>query len=442
MSKKMFVPISGMHCRSCEIMIEKELKKIHGVTAVTVNHQTGFAKISHLEPLAMADVRTAVETAGYQIGQAEKLPWLSHRKEDYENLIWAAVILLSLFYAARGLGLFQLNVNTSEMGLLVVLLIGLVAGISTCMALVGGLVLALSARHAESHPEATTRQKFRPHLYFNLGRVLGYGFLGGVIGWLGAAVTPSVGALGLMTMLVGLVMILLGLKLIEIFPALRNKSLTLPKFISQKLGLHEETREYSHKSAFITGALTFFLPCGFTQAMQLYAISTGNFWIGAAVMAFFALGTAPGLIGIGWLSSAFKGQKARLFFAVAGLAVILLGGFNIANGSRLIGGIGAGDNNAPAAIASTAEAQEARMTADYYGYLPRQLTVKKGVPVKWIIDAKTIYTCASQLVMPSMGIQRSLEEGENIIYFTPTKTGTIPFSCSMGMYRGRFVVTD
>jgi sulfite exporter TauE/SafE/plastocyanin domain-containing protein/copper chaperone CopZ len=451
---KSTISISGMHCKSCEIMIEKELKKIHGITAVHVNHQTGVARIKHTEPLKTDEVRAAVEAAGYQLGKAQKLPWFSNQAQDYINLLWAALILGAAFYAARGLGLFELNVDTTDMGFLVVLLIGLVAGISTCMALVGGLVLALSARHAEIHPEATAKQKFRPHLYFNLGRILGYGFLGGLIGLLGAAVTPSIGTLGIMTILVGIVMIFLGLKLIEIFPALRNKSLTLPKFISERLGLQNETREYSHKSAFITGALTFFLPCGFTQAMQLYAVSTGSFFKGATVMALFALGTAPGLIGIGWLSSAFKGQKARLFFAVAGLAVILLGGVNITNGSQLMGGISGifGNKNAttlntPSVSAesetqSKLETQIVRMTEDYDGYSPNQFTIKKGKPVKWIIDAKNIYTCASQLIMPSMGIQKSLNPGENVILFTPTKTGEIPFSCSMGMYRGKFIVTD
>jgi sulfite exporter TauE/SafE len=48
----------------------------------------------------------------------------------------------------------------------------------------------------------------------------------------------------------------------------------------------------------LSGALTFFLPCGFTFAMQLYALSTGNFWMGMAVMAIFAIGTLPGLLSI------------------------------------------------------------------------------------------------------------------------------------------------
>ena len=54
----------------------------------------------------------------------------------------------------------------------VVFLLGLTAGISTCMALIGGLVLGISTRFAEKHPHLSGKNKFIPHLYFNLGRII------------------------------------------------------------------------------------------------------------------------------------------------------------------------------------------------------------------------------------------------------------------------------
>ncbi|OGH88929.1 MAG: hypothetical protein A2537_02055 [Candidatus Magasanikbacteria bacterium RIFOXYD2_FULL_36_9] len=44
--------------------------------------------------------------------------------------------------------------------------------------------------------------------------------------------------------------------------------------------------------------------------------------------------------------------------------------------------------------------------------------------------------------MTKYDISQPLKKGENIIIFTPTETGEIPFSCSMGMYTGKFVVVD
>ena len=109
-------------------------------------------------------------------------------------------------------------------------------------------------------------------------------------------------------------MIFFGLKLIQIFPVLKDKNITLPSSIARVFGLDREVKEYSHTSALVTGALTFFLPCGFTQAMQLYAVSTGSFWQGMAIMGLFAIGTAPGLLSVGGLTAMVKGRTARIFF--------------------------------------------------------------------------------------------------------------------------------
>lgn len=427
------VPVKGMHCRSCEILLEDKISKIPGVSKVRTNYKKGQAQVEFAGEERVEEIIKAVEFAGYKVGKNEKLPWLSRQSEDYFNLLKAGLIVLVLYLLARWLGLFELSVNTeANVGLAVVFAIGLVAGVSTCMALIGGLVLGFAARHAELHPEASGWEKFQPHLYFNFGRIIGFAVLGGIIGWLGSAFKLSTGFLGWATVAVGAVMIILGLKLIEIFPVLKNKTIVLPKFISRIFGVKSAGREYSHRWAMLEGALTFFLPCGFTQAMQLYAVSTGSTLQGALIMFFFALGTSFGLLGIGGLSSAFRGKRAKVFYAAAGLAVIFLGGFNIANVRHLLfQGSVVKDN-----ISQSSEVQEIRMTQDGRGYSPSTFTVKKGIKIRWIITSTNPYSCASSLVVPKYGISRYLEKGENIIEFTPTQAGEIHFSCSMGMYSG------
>lgn len=437
------MPIRGMHCKSCEILIEENLKNVQGIKSVDVSYKDGKAKVSFDGPTPSKQaMRSAVLSAGYEVGLKEKLPWISRNVQDYKYLLSAFLILVILFAIATFTGLFNINVATSGGGMGVVVLVGLVAGFSSCMALIGGLVLGLAARHSELHPEATALQKFRPHVFFNIGRILGYAFFGGVIGLLGSAFRPSAGTLGVMTIIVGVVMIFLGLKLIEIFPALKDKTITLPKSISRMLGMRNENKEYSHKSAMLGGAMTFFLPCGFTQAMQLYAISTGSPTKGALIMLLFALGTAPGLLGVGGLSSIFKGQKAKLFFMASGLAVIALGVFNISNASRLVFTPGAQAREERSSGQPTGPVQEVLMTQGEYGYSPKEFTIIKGRPVKWIINSTSQYSCASYIIMSEYKISEPLKPGENIIQFTPTKTGKIQFSCSMGMYRGSFNVIE
>jgi plastocyanin domain-containing protein len=82
------------------------------------------------------------------------------------------------------------------------------------------------------------------------------------------------------------------------------------------------------------------------------------------------------------------------------------------------------------------------MTQNTNGYSPNVFTVKVNQPVKWIINSTNPFTCASSIMMRDYRINRGLKKGENIIEFTPTKTGEIRFSCTMGMYTGKFIVAD
>lgn len=451
--EKTTVHIKGMHCRSCEILIEDELLKIPGIEKCVVNHTKGTVEIYHNNGLDEGQIDQAINEVGYAVGKEEK-PLLSKNPNDYFDLITAAGILFFIYLLADNLGLFNLVGLTSNnfASLPVVLLIGLTAGFSTCMALVGGLVLGASAKFAKIHPTTTSLQKFKPHIFFNIGRVASYLFFGGVIGFAGSFFSISPIILGILTVIVGGVMFLLGAQLIDISPRLRSVNITLPKLISRALGIKEHhEKEYSHKNSMILGTMTFFLPCGFTQAMQLYTISTGDLLKGALTMGVFAIGTAPGLLGIGGLTSVVKGAFARSFFKFAGIVVIALAVFNISNGCSLAGLNLTSPFSASATSTSdtfdpnvTLEngVQVVRMTQNASGYLPNTFTIKKDIPVKWIITSEDVNTCASSIVSSALNIRRSLDLGENIIEFTPTGTGVIKFSCSMGMYSGAFNVVN
>ncbi len=439
---KQFFPIAGMHCRSCEILIERHLSALPGVHRVNVNYRTGIATIrfaNDATPNTEA-IAQAVRAAGYRLGHTRPRAFINTNLNDWTEFWFAGCIVFALYLFANIFGLTQITATASSgAGPSVALLIGLVAGISSCAALIGGLVLAISARHAELHPTASSLQKFRPHLFFNAGRIVAFTVLGGAIGLLGSAFQPSTRLLGILTILIGFVMLSLGLKLTELFPRI-SALLVLPSGIARMLGITRNEREYSHSRAALTGALTFFLPCGFTQAMQLTAVASGSFTAGAVIMGAFALGTVPGLLGIGGISAIVRGSFARLFFKTAGIIVLLLGIWNISNGWNLTGFV----LSRPAAQATTAVVRNGEqvltMEQRGNGYVPNRFTVKKGIPVIWTINSTNPYSCASSLRVPSLGISRSLAPGMNIIRFTPTKTGIIRFSCSMGMYSGTIEV--
>lgn len=441
------ISIKGMHCKSCEILIEDELTKIKNVEKVEISHRTGTATVHYTgKHLDHGDVVHAIQAAGYTLGTNEKLPLFSRSMDDYMQLGFAALILGLVYFILNELGLFSLNLVASNnfSSLPLVLLVGLTAGVSTCMALVGGLVLGVAGRFSQDNPTASPREKFMPHVFFNIGRIVAFFILGGIIGLIGSAFQLSASLTGTLIALVGISMIVLGLQLTGIFPRLATVSLTLPKGISKALGITtHDNKAYSHRSALLMGALTFFVPCGFTQAIQLYAMTTGSFVTGALTMAVFAIGTTPGLLSLGGLTSYIKGTSSGLFFKFVGLIVIMMALFNISNGLTL-----AGIKKAPAK--KTAEqntfvkmengVQVVRMEQNARGYYPDVFTVKKGIPVKWIVKSVYPYSCASSLMVQKLNIRTLLTEKEQVFNFTPQEAGDIPFSCSMGMYSGTIQV--
>lgn len=453
---KTTIPIKGMHCRSCEIILGDEIRKLREVKSVKVNWKKKEAVIYSKTPVDQSLLRDLVQKTGYEVGIEDSKDWISRDQFVWKDVGIAFFVLTILYLIANEFGLFNLKLGSASgnpSSLAVVLVVGLTAGFSTCMALVGGLILGISAKFAEKHPKASTIQKFRPHLFFNLGRILSYFLLGGVIGLVGKAFQLSGGIMGTLLILVGIVMLIVGAQLTEVFPFLTNFSFSLPVGISKFFGLKSQhEKEYSHASSMITGALTFFLPCGFTQAMQLYAMSTGNFLSGALIMATFAIGTTPGLLGIGGLTASVKGTFARRFFKGAGILVIILAVINISNGLNLSGlttkldGLFQGNDTVGVVLGNDPNVkiidgvQVVSMTQNANGYTPNNFTIKQNMPVKWVINSTDSNTCAASLVSQQIGVRKSLSSGQNIIEFTPTKTGKISFSCSMGMYRGAFNV--
>ncbi|MEI7901937.1 MAG: sulfite exporter TauE/SafE family protein [bacterium] len=60
----------------------------------------------------------------------------------------------------------------------------------------------------------------------------------------------------------------------------------MPAGFARSLGLDTGTvSAYSDTRAGLLGAASFFLPCGFTQAVQIYALSTGNPLTAGMIMA-------------------------------------------------------------------------------------------------------------------------------------------------------------
>ena len=59
--------VTGMTCGHCAASVTGEVTRIAGVTDVAVDVPTGAVKVTSDHPVAEADVRAAVEEAGYAL---------------------------------------------------------------------------------------------------------------------------------------------------------------------------------------------------------------------------------------------------------------------------------------------------------------------------------------------------------------------------------------
>ena len=76
------------------------------------------------------------------------------------------------------------------------------------------------------------------------------------------------------------------------------------------------------------------------------------------------------------------------------------------------------------------------------GYSPNHFVLSRGIPVKWVINGKQVTSCNHRIIVPSLNLEFDVKKGLQTIEFTPTKAGTIPWSCWMGMLHGDFEVIE
>lgn len=355
-------------------------------------------------------------------------------------LIAAALVLLfSRFNLFPNAAMLSDNMSYG-----VVFLIGVLASVSTCVAVTGGLLVSLAAKYNEQAGDMPGRTRFRTHLYFNAGRIISYTLLGALIGVLGSALTLSPASYGVVTIAASVLMFVLGLQMIGLLPgALRLRP---PESFARWTNSLAQRR--SAAAAFTLGALTFFLPCGFTQALQLYVLAKGDALTGGLTMLVFALGTLPVLLGLSAASSFASGNFKRYFFRVAGAAVIVLSVISVQSGLTLLNlwpeRVSVAGSPASNAAPIKDGKQIVQMKVVGLEYVPNRFTVVEGIPVEWQIDAKEAEGCGRVLVMPKLRLQRLLSNtATTVISFTPQSAGEISFNCGMGMMtpNSKFVVT-
>ncbi|MBU1643487.1 sulfite exporter TauE/SafE family protein, partial [bacterium] len=164
------------------------------------------------------------------------------------------------------------------------------------------------------------------HLLYSSGRIVSYMFIGAVFGYLGSAVNFSLGAKGILFIVIGLLMVLIAFSLsgkIRFLTVIEHSMVQTPLF--KKL-FQSVIRSKSLPSFFYMGVLNGLIPCGLVYFFATAAIASGSALMGAVVMAVFGLATVPALFILGMVSTMISQMTWRKHVMSAAAVLIALYG--------------------------------------------------------------------------------------------------------------------
>jgi sulfite exporter TauE/SafE/copper chaperone CopZ/plastocyanin domain-containing protein len=446
------IRIDGMTCISCQNRIEKKLKSTVGVENAAVSFNTGAATITYnASVVTMKEITEAIEKLDYKVLDGK-------HKADLSQIMGILIIIVSLYVLLQGLGISALTsafpLAEAGMGYGMLFVIGLITSVH-CVAMCGGINLSQCIPQIAVKTEGSKRwEALLPSILYNGGRVISYTTVGIIVGALGSVLTVSGRFQGAVQLAAGIFMVIMGINMLGIFPVLRRFNLHMPKIFAKKI----DEQKAGNKNPLFIGLLNGLMPCGPLQAMQLYALSTGSPIAGGISMFLFSMGTVPLMFGIGALSSILSKNFTLRVMKIGAILVTVLGMIMFTNGWNLTGinfnpidsiitafNPFASPNSGAADIGTFEPVIENGyqiVNSSLSGGRYPAITVQQGIPVKWTINAPqgTINGCNNRMIIREYKIEHRFKSGENVIEFTPDKTGRFPYSCWMGMIRSSITV--
>lgn len=81
------------------------------------------------------------------------------------------------------------------------------------------------------------------------------------------------------------------------------------------------------------------------------------------------------------------------------------------------------------------------ITADDHGFTPSSVAFKKGAPASLVFTRTSDDTCAKEVVIPDLKINKDLPKNQAVTIDIPTdKEQKLTFQCGMGMYKSSILV--
>ncbi len=426
MKEKVVLSISGMHCENCSNRIKDKVSSM-AVENLEVSYEKGRLTCITADKDAII---VAINKMGYTVKEIDEV---ATNSKSYKGIIVALFVLFGLYIVINStVGFNNLPALDEQVSYPILFILGIATSLH-CLSMCGGIVISQSMAF---------RNPIKSTFLYNAGRVIAYTAVGAIVGGIGSVVSFSPMLKGYITIFAGVFMILMGLSMLEPLSFLR-KYVKLPKILNGfKISQNRNT-------PFFIGLATGIMPCGPLQTMQIYALGTGSILKGALSMFIFSIGTVPLMMGLGTISGYISNGLNKKLLKVSSVLVMVLGIIIINRGLALQGNKPLTSFNNLKQTASTAMLPEVinnfqvvTTSANSNGYEPNFFIVEKGKPVNWVVTGDSVNGCNNEILIPELNISQEINEGYNVISFTPEKEGELRFSCWMGMLDGVFVVID
>lgn len=430
---KKTIYIKGMHCASCEMIIKDRVEDIKWVQVQKISAKNGKLDVEVNNENLLKKINEEIKKAGY-IPTTEPIQPTEQNKK-IETGILAGIVIFLLILLGNKLNIAQhIPSWDGKISYGIALLTGIVASVSTCLAIVGSIVLGFWT-YADN--TRWTKWLLKTHLSFHAGRIVGFFVGGAILGLLGQTFSLSLNMTSIVTIIVGIIVVRMGLHILKIVPSISSLGVHLPKKRTEKI-----LTTKNPLFAPIVGALTFFLPCGFTLSMQLVAITSGNFLQGWLIMAIFALGTMPVLFAL-WLGSSYiKEKKFTFLHTIVWAIIIFFGIFMINNGRTLLWTTP--QKPAQEEFSSNITYETIHVEHDGYQTIPEKSLLQAGKNYELIITPNSNGKgCMINMLIPKLDRTiRPIKKDQPIVYrFTNIQKGQYAIVCgTMGMYQGQILV--
>lgn len=430
--KKIYIKIEGMMCNHCYETISKIIQKDFNVKKVKIKRD--IATIWYENEINIENIIEEINKKGY----ITKKEYVSEDKSKIDNninllefiLITCCIILIMLVLnEIFGFNIFNMipTIDTNiQLGMLFVT--GLFTSIH-CISMCGAINL-----YASASKEDAKIKKLKNPLLYNIGRLVSYTILGGIIGGIGKVFSINYVVQNIIILIASIFMLIISLSVLGI--------ITIDSKIKKC-----ECFKIKTKNPLIIGILNGFMPCGPLQAMQIYALSTASVFYGAISMFLFCLGTIPLMLFFGSFINLCKGKAKVIINKIASVLILILSMLML---NRALVGFGIDINSI---FSKTEDAQYVKaIQEDGYQYIEfdldygnyQDIIVQKDVPVKIIInvDKKYLTGCNNEIIMKDFKIDQKLDIGTNEIEFTPREEGEYIYSCWMNMIKNKIKVID